>query len=104
MLSLRNWFDDDNDFITPFDFTFSNKAMRKFNSFGKTDIKETDKDFVVTVDLPGCNKQDINLTFDKRNNITIKANHDEKKEKNDKAKFIMRERSSSSFERTFTLP
>ena len=72
--------------------------MKQLQAYGKTDIKETDKEFVVDVDLPGCAKDEVKVSFDKHNGVCISAKHEEKKEqKDDKAKYLMRERTSQNF-------
>ena len=66
------------------------------SSFMKTDIKETDKDYVMDVEMPGFDKKDISLKFES-GYVTISA----KKEKvADDGRYIRRER-ASSFSRSY---
>jgi HSP20 family molecular chaperone IbpA len=58
----------------------------------RTDIKETDKDFELSVDMPGFDKKDIELSLD-NGYLTIQASRAEKEEEKDS--FIRRERSFS---------
>jgi HSP20 family protein len=66
------------------------------------DIHETDDSFVVSADLPGLNKQDIEIDVED-NTITIKG---EKKfeEKVSRDKYIRVERTYGTFVRSFSLP
>lgn len=58
----------------------------------KTDIKETDKGYELSVDMPGYDKGDIELSLD-NGYLTIKAQRAEKQE--DQDNFVRRERSYS---------
>ncbi|HAF07197.1 TPA: heat-shock protein [candidate division WOR-3] len=66
------------------------------------DISETDKEFFVTVELPGLKKEDITLSID-NNVLTIEG--ERKSEKEEKGKTFHRiERSYGKFYRSVTLP
>lgn len=68
----------------------------------KTDLKETDKEYIVEADLPGYDKDGIEIRYED-NLLTINAKQDEiTEEKNDT--YIQRERRQGSFSRTFTIP
>ena len=61
------------------------------STFMKTDIKETDKDYVMEVEMPGFDKKEISLKFES-GYVTISA----KKEANEDAgKYLRRERAVS---------
>lgn len=80
-----NFFEDAfNDFFKPV-FYSGNNQMR-------TDVKETDKEYELSVDMPGYEKQDIELSLD-NGYLTIKAQRQEKEE--DENSFVRRERSFS---------
>ena len=64
--------------------------MDSESSFMKTDIKETEKDYVLEVEMPGFDKKDIALKFES-GYITISA----KKDGADDSKYIRRERAVS---------
>ena len=64
--------------------------MDSESSFMKTDIKETEKDYVLEVEMPGFDKKDISLKFES-GYITISA----KKDGSDDSKYIRRERAVS---------
>ncbi len=48
-----------------------------------TDISETDNEYVLTVDVPGVNKDNINITYDD-SYLTIKVNNRTEEEDNNK--------------------
>ena len=67
----------------------------------RTDIRETDGQYVLDAELPGFSKEDIHLDL-KDGILTISAEHKEdKEEKDEKGNFIRRERRYGSFSRSF---
>ena len=67
----------------------------------RTDIRETDGQYVLDAELPGFSKEDIHLDL-KDGILTISAEHREDKEEKDaKGNFIRRERRYGSFSRSF---
>ena len=73
-----------------------------------SDIQETDKDYIVTVDLPGMEKDNIDITL-KDGLLTIKGTREEQKENRGKAEknaatYYIRERNFGSFQKTIQLP
>lgn len=88
---LQNFFEDD------FFPTFS-----KFRSLSmKTDIKENDKEYILTAEMPGFNKKDISVEIN-HNVLTIKGKRDEQYNEN-KEGYVRQERNYGSFKRTFRL-
>ncbi len=66
------------------------------------DIKEKDDNIVVTTDLPGVDKKDVDIDI-RDNKIWISANtHKEAEE--EKEGYLMKERTYSRFARAFNLP
>lgn len=65
----------------------------------KTDIVDKGDRFVLEADLPGFNKEDINIHVDD-NRLTISAQHKVSKEEN-KDNYIRKERRYGSFTRSF---
>jgi len=66
------------------------------------DVQDKDKEIVVKVDMPGVDKNDVEIDI-KNNMLYINANtHREKEE--EKEGYVMRERAFSRFARTFSLP
>lgn len=84
------------------DFDFFDEAMHDFfpafygrkgsQKYMRTDIKETDQAYLMEVELPGLNKEDIHLDL-KDGYLNISASQNEKTE--DKSNYIHRERSFS---------
>ena len=67
----------------------------------KTDIKDNGDSFTIDAELPGYRKEDINIDIN-GDVLTISAQHDEsKEEKDDKGRYIRRERSFGSVSRSF---
>ena len=88
----NNVFDDF--FNTPF-FTRTESSMMK------TDIKEHDNCYDLTIDLPGVKKDDIKAELND-GYLTISAESDTSKdEKDENGKYICRERYSGSYSRSF---
>ena len=88
----NNIFDDF--FAAPF-FTRSEANMMK------TDIKEHDGSYELTVDFPGVKKEDIKAELND-GYLTITAeNNTSKDEKDENGKYICRERYSGSYSRSF---
>ena len=88
----NNVFDDF--FNTPF-FT------RTESNIMKTDIKEHDNCYDLTIDLPGVKKDDIKAELND-GYLTISAASDTSKdEKDENGKYICRERYSGSYSRSF---
>ncbi len=76
---------------------------RKFSTFSPNiDISETDKEVVITAELPGMEDKDIDVSLTK-DSLTIKGEKKEEKEEKGKSYYRM-ERSYGSFCRTIPLP
>ncbi|KRL05947.1 Hsp20/alpha crystallin family protein [Liquorilactobacillus oeni] len=70
----------------------------------KTDVKETDKNYTVKVDVPGVNKKDITLEYTD-GTLLISAKRDSFKDESDKeGNIITSERSYGRFSRQYNLP
>lgn len=102
---LRNRDFDD---FSPLDF-FDNFGKNFFKSMTqgssmKTDIRENDKNYEVSAELPGFKKENISLNYD-NDTLTIEGKHNVEKEKKDeKGNLIRQERSFSNTSRQFYLP
>ncbi|KAJ3033922.1 hypothetical protein HDU99_010767 [Rhizoclosmatium hyalinum] len=66
------------------------------------DVKETENSYVVNVDLPGLNKDEVNVSV-KDNVLTISGEHKSSVEDKNEVRHIV-ERSSGSFSRSIVLP
>ena len=89
--NVSRWFDDF--FVEPV--------------FGRTtlpavDVKETDSEYLMEVELPGLSEKDVEVKLD-NNLLTISSSKDEKKEEK-KNGYVLRERRSARFSRSFVLP
>lgn len=62
--------------------------------------------YAVSVDLPGVAKDDVKITIDGRSvSVSAQTQREEtKQDADEKSRVIYRERSASSFARSFTLP
>ena len=81
---------------------FSRREMKEFNSIMKTDIKETDSNYVLEVDLPGFDKKDINMQLENGYlQISARREHKFEEGQDKKGNFIRRERSFGQFSRSF---
>ena len=65
-----------------------------------TDIEETDKEYIVSVNVPGVNKENINISFDD-SYLTINVNSNEEKE--DDNNYIRHEIRSYDMSRSYYL-
>ncbi|WP_119317107.1 Hsp20/alpha crystallin family protein [Companilactobacillus formosensis] len=98
---MRNWFNNDswmNNFPSIFDNNFPEDSTLK------TDIKETDKNYEVHVDMPDFDKKDIDINYE-NDVLTISGHRDSFNDHNDKnGDMIMSERSSGRYMRQYHLP
>ncbi len=67
----------------------------------KTDVHEHDTAYELDIDLPGFNKDEINLSLENGYLIVGAAKSLDKDEKNDEGKLIRQERYSGSMQRSF---
>jgi HSP20 family protein len=67
------------------------------------DLKETDEALVLTADLPGFTKEDIDLSVRDRV-LRLEATHEEESEEQNEGEFLRRERQRTSVSRSVTLP
>jgi HSP20 family protein len=66
------------------------------------DIAEGDNDFVVRMELPGVNKEDVKITM-QEGILTVRGEKKQEKESKE-SDYHRAERSYGSFQRSFTLP
>lgn len=66
------------------------------------DIAETDHAYLITVDVPGIHRSDVDIALN-RGMLTIRGER-KANERVENATFIRSERSQGTFERVFTLP
>ena len=76
------------------------KVSSVFSSF-KVDVKDCGNSYEILAELPGLDRENIVLDYDK-NYLSITANRNEDREEHDEdGKYICRERHSSKMERSF---
>ena len=76
--------------------------LQSFDWTPRVNVEEADDRFVVTADLPGMKKEDIDIQL-QENVLTIKGERKHEKEEKEKNYHIF-ERSCGTFQRAFTLP
>ena len=81
---------------------------RVFNNLPAVDIRETEKSYLLDMELPGYDEKGINVHID-NNNLSIASKQEEtKEEKNagegDEGTYVLRERRINTFSRSFKLP
>ncbi len=88
------------------DFGGTTRAIQPEVFNMKVDLKESDKCFELTADVPGWDKKDISIDLDEEKRmLSIKGEKKfEKEEKKDEGKYYFKERSMGSFFRSFRLP
>ena len=69
----------------------------------RTDIREEDDRYIMESELPGFEKQDISIDIS-GSSLTLKAEHSENSDEKDKnGKYIRRERTYGSYQRSFDI-
>lgn len=100
--AMNNLFDES--IWSPFDHSIMSNFSKSNIGFPKVNISETEKEIVVTANVPGISSEDISVEVND-NILTLsgqmtKENKEEDKEK----KYYRYERESGSFSRSFSLP
>ena len=97
---LLNDFGDDG-------YTMPAFSYKKMFHMPKVDVKENKENYTLTMDMPGKTDKDVDIELN-QNVLTVSSKDEVKKEeksdKKDEAKWLIRERTVSSFKRSFTLP
>lgn len=88
-----------NDFDLFDDFPFEGFLPRKEKNLMKTDVRETKNGYIVDIDLPGYNKENISLSLN--NGYLEVSAKQEKKNDSDDEKFVRRERFYGECSRSF---
>ena len=96
----RNEFDLWDDFFGGDDFFEPRFNFKPGTELMKTDIKEKKDKYVVEIDLPGCSKENINLSLDKGYlNVSAKIEKESNDDKDEK--YIRKERFYGECSRNF---
>ncbi len=89
--NVSTWFDD-----------FFGAPSLGGSTVPAVDVRESETDYVMEVELPGLTEKDVEVKLD-NNLLTISSAKEEKKEEK-KNGYILRERKASRFSRSFVLP
>ena len=89
--NVSRWFDD-----------FLGEPSLGRSTLPAVDVRETDAEYLMEVELPGLSDKDVELKLE-NNLLTISSAREEKKEEK-KNGYVLRERRASSFSRSFVLP
>ncbi|OFR82223.1 Hsp20/alpha crystallin family protein, partial [Enterococcus sp. HMSC067C01] len=73
------------------------------SSYPKVDLVENEKEYKLTADMPGCDKEDTTVEYSD-NTLTISANHESHTEDKENGNYVRKERHSVSYKRSFYLP
>jgi HSP20 family molecular chaperone IbpA len=106
--SLENALSDFDRYLESF---FGDSALspadRIFNRLPAVDVREKEDAYLLEAELPGYDEKNIQVHVD-GGNLTIESGLEEEKERKNKdakeGNFLIRERRSSSFSRSFRLP
>ncbi len=80
---------------------FFGDGFSQYDNFN-TDVIDKGENYLLEAELPGFQKEDINIDLDKET-LTISASHKEEKKEN-KGNFIRQERRYHSYCRSFHIP
>lgn len=98
--SRRNFFDDF--MMSPFDAFFDGpNAMPKQPALMKTDIKETDSSFELTIDLPGIDKENVTAHIENGYLEVAAESRKESEEKAEDGSYLRKERFEGKCSRKF---
>lgn len=92
MPNMMEFFNDE--FFKPSNFNSANVFC--------TDVRETEKEYIIETELPGFNKEDIAIDISS-DALTIKAERKSENKTEKDGTYIRRERSYSSYQRSFVL-
>ena len=88
-------------------YTMPAFSYKKMFHMPKVDVKENKENYTLTMDMPGKTDKDVDIELN-QNVLTVSSKYEVKKEeksdKKDETKWLIRERTVSSFKRSFTLP
>jgi len=85
-----------------FDEFFNRSKGGQYDWSPPTDIKETSDEYIIEMEIPGMEEDDIKVSINE-NNLTI-VGEIKKTTQEEISKSLLIERFSGSFQRTFTLP
>ena len=87
-----------------FDEFFNRSKGGQYDWSPPTDIKETESEYIIEMEIPGMEEEDIKVSLNE-NHLTIVGEINKPEESfEEKGKPLLVERFSGGFQRTFTLP
>ncbi len=89
--NVSSWFDD-----------FMTEPVFGGSILPAVDVRETDSEYLMEVELPGLTEKDVEVKLEK-SLLTISSSKEQSKEEK-KNGYVMRERRQSRFSRSFVLP
>lgn len=90
--NVSTWFDD-----------FIGGPTLGGSTLPAVDVRETESDYLMEVELPGLSEKDVEVKLD-NNLLTISSALKEEKKEEKKNGYVLRERRASQFSRSFVLP
>lgn len=88
------------DFFTDYTPDAKKRNMTAVQGVMKTDIKENDKEYELTIELPGYKKENVNAEL-KDGYLIINATNEKNEEEKDEKGYIRKERYYGSCQRSF---
>ncbi|MBL8308187.1 MAG: Hsp20/alpha crystallin family protein [Rubrivivax sp.] len=67
------------------------------------DVAETERGYVVTLEVPGVAKEDVKVSIEGRQ-VSVQASAEQREERRDGERVVYRERAAVRYARSFTLP
>jgi HSP20 family protein len=89
--NVSRWFDD----------TFIEPSLGS-STLPAVDVRETEAAFLMEVELPGLSEKDVEVKLD--NTLLTISSHKEENKEEKKNGYVLRERKSARFSRSFVLP
>ena len=82
---------------------FFNDNFWGVSTYGmKADVRETDKDYLIDIEMPGMKKEDVDISLND-DVLTVSAKYDENSEEKKEGHYIRRERRSGVMRRSFAV-
>lgn len=91
------------DFDRLFENVFSNAPTLESSQTPVVDVREEKNKYILEAELPGMSEKDVDVHVED-NMLTIKSSKEESNEERDEEGYLVRERRSRSFSRSFVLP
>lgn len=85
-----------------FDDFFNDDFFSANNNYPRVDVREEDKQYTLEADIPGLTEKELDIKVD-GNLLTISSQHNEKEQEKHK-NYLIKERKSQTFTRSFVLP